>query len=99
AAAVGTYTAQFRRVPALRNILPGGNLGGRGLRLLVLTAIAIWGFSGFFRVDPDELGVVFRQVRARRETRSQLSSAIPRRVGAHAKSHAREPHRHRHAAR
>jgi membrane protease subunit HflK len=44
----------------LRNVMPGGNLGGRGLSLLVLAAIAIWGFSGFFRVDPDELGVVLR---------------------------------------
>jgi len=44
----------------LRRVLPGGNLGGRGFALLVLGALALWGFSGFFRVEPDELGVVLR---------------------------------------
>src|SRR6185436_11510295 len=44
----------------LRTVLPGGNLGGRGIGLILLAGIAIWGFSGFFRVDPDELGVVLR---------------------------------------
>ena len=44
----------------LRRFLPGGNLGGRGFALLALAAIALWGFSGFFRVEPDELGVVLR---------------------------------------
>jgi modulator of FtsH protease HflK len=44
----------------LRNVLPGGNLGGKGLALITLAAIAVWGLSGFFRVDPDELGVVLR---------------------------------------
>jgi hypothetical protein len=31
-------------------MLPGGSLGGKGLSLILLAAIAIWGFSGFFRV-------------------------------------------------
>jgi len=44
----------------LRRVLPGGNLGGRGFALLVLGVLALWGFSGFFRVEPDELGVVLR---------------------------------------
>ena len=44
----------------LRNVLPGGSLGGKGPRLILLAVIAIWGLSGFFRVDPDELGVVLR---------------------------------------
>jgi membrane protease subunit HflK len=35
-------------------------MGGKGLVLLVVAAIALWGASGFFRVDPDELGVVLR---------------------------------------
>jgi membrane protease subunit HflK len=34
----------------LRRVLPGGNLGGKGFALLALAAIALWGFSGFFRV-------------------------------------------------
>ncbi len=43
----------------LRGLLPG-NLGGRGIALIVLVLVALWGFSGFFRVEPDELGVVLR---------------------------------------
>jgi len=44
----------------LRSVLPGGNLGGRGLALIVLLAIALWGLSGLFVVQPDEVGVVLR---------------------------------------
>jgi membrane protease subunit HflK len=44
----------------LRSALPGGYLGGRGIALIVLVAVVAWGISGFFRVDPDELGVVLR---------------------------------------
>ena len=53
----------------LRTVLPGGSLGGKGLALIVLAAIAIWLFSGFFRVEPDELGVVLRFGAAVREAR------------------------------
>jgi modulator of FtsH protease HflK len=61
----------------LRNVLPGGNLGGRGLSLLVLVAIAIWGFSGFFRVDPDELGVVLRFGKYVRDAKPGLNYHLP----------------------
>ena len=44
----------------LRSVLPGGNFGGRGLALVALAAVALWGFSGFFVVQPDEVGVVLR---------------------------------------
>jgi modulator of FtsH protease HflK len=44
----------------LRSVLPGGSLGGRGILLVVLAAIALWGASGFFVVQPDEVGVVLR---------------------------------------
>jgi len=43
----------------LRNVMPG-NLGGRGIALIVLVALALWGFSGFYTVGPDEVGVVLR---------------------------------------
>jgi len=43
----------------LRRFLPG-NFGGRGIALIALAVIALWGFSGFFRVEPDELGAVLR---------------------------------------
>jgi len=43
----------------LRNVMPG-NLGGRGIALIVLVALALWGFSGFYTVGPDEVGAVQR---------------------------------------
>src|SRR5580692_4968769 len=43
----------------LRNFMPG-NLGGRGIGLIVLAAIVLWAFSGFYTVGPDEVGVVLR---------------------------------------
>jgi membrane protease subunit HflK len=44
----------------LRTVLPGGNLGGKGVLLLVLAALLVWGISGFYRVDTNEYGVVLR---------------------------------------
>jgi modulator of FtsH protease HflK len=61
----------------LRKVLPGGNLGGRWLSLLVLAAIAIWGLSGFFRVDPDELGVVLRFEKYVRDAKPGLNYHLP----------------------
>jgi membrane protease subunit HflK len=61
----------------LRTVLPGGNLGGKGIALIVLAAIAIWGVSGFFRVDPDELGVVLRFGKFVREVQPGLNYHLP----------------------
>jgi membrane protease subunit HflK len=44
----------------LRSILPGGNLSGPGILLVVLAAVALWLASGIFQVAPDELGLVMR---------------------------------------
>ena len=44
----------------LRTVLPGGNLGGKGVLLLLLGALVVWGISGFYRVDTNEYGVVLR---------------------------------------
>src|SRR5215470_17817087 len=44
----------------LRNVLPGGGLGGTGVVIVGLIAVALWLFSGFFQVAPDELGLVMR---------------------------------------
>jgi membrane protease subunit HflK len=43
-----------------RGLIPSGGVGGRGLALLILVAILAWGVSGFYRVQPDEQGVVLR---------------------------------------
>ena len=60
----------------LRGLMPG-NLGGRGFALIALAAIALWGFSGFFRVEPDELGVVLRFGKFVREVPPGLSYHLP----------------------
>ena len=46
--------------------------------LIVLAAVALWGFSGFFRVEPDELGVVLRFGKFMREVPAgpELSPAL-----------------------
>ena len=58
-------------------MLPGGSLDAKGLSLILLAAIAIWGFSGFFRVDPDELGVVLRFGKYVREVQPGLNYHLP----------------------
>jgi modulator of FtsH protease HflK len=61
----------------LRTVLPGGNLGGKGMLLILAGAIAIWGFSGFFRVQPDELGVVLQFGKYVRDARPGLNYHLP----------------------
>jgi membrane protease subunit HflK len=61
----------------LRNVLPGGNLGGKGVILVVLGALVLWGVSGFFRVEPDELGVVLRFGKQVREVQPGLNYHLP----------------------
>src|SRR5271155_1739034 len=60
----------------LRGMLPG-NLGGRGIAVIALVAVALWGFSGFFRVEPDELGVVLRFGQFVREVQPGLNYHLP----------------------
>jgi membrane protease subunit HflK len=61
----------------LRSVLPGGNMGGRGFALIVLGAIVLWGVSGFFRVEPDEVGVVLRFGKEIREVQPGLNYHLP----------------------
>jgi modulator of FtsH protease HflK len=61
----------------LRSVLPGGSLGGKGFILVILGAIVLWGFSGFFRVEPDELGAVLRFGKYTREATPGLNYHIP----------------------
>jgi modulator of FtsH protease HflK len=60
----------------LRNLLPG-NLGGRSIALIAVAALVLWGFSGFFRVEPDELGVVLRFGQYVREVQPGLNYHLP----------------------
>lgn len=61
----------------LRSVLPGGSLGGRGLALIALAAITLWGLSGFFRVEPDELGIVLRFGEYVRDAQPGLNYHLP----------------------
>ena len=61
----------------LRSVIPGGSLGGKGLAIVGLIALLLWGFSGFFRVQPDELGVVLRFGQHVRTVTSGLNYHLP----------------------
>jgi membrane protease subunit HflK len=67
----------LRRGQGVLGGLLRGNLGGRGFALLALAAIALWGFSGFFRVEPDEVGVVLRFGKFVREVQPGLNYHLP----------------------
>lgn len=43
-----------------KGLLPGGSWGGRGILLVILVLLVAWGFTGVYRVGPDEQGVVLR---------------------------------------
>jgi len=43
----------------VRRVLPTGG-GGKGVALLLVLCLGVWGASGFYRVQPDEEGVVLR---------------------------------------
>jgi hypothetical protein len=46
---------------AVRRFLPSGGAGsGKLIALAAVVLVGIWGASGFYRVQPDELGVVMR---------------------------------------
>jgi modulator of FtsH protease HflK len=60
----------------LKTVLPG-NLGGRGILLIGLAAVVVWGFSGFFKVEPDELGVVLRFGKYTRDANPGLNYHLP----------------------
>lgn len=61
----------------LRGVLPGGHLGGKGFAIIATVALIVWGLSGFFRVEPDELGVVLRFGKEVREVNPGLHYHLP----------------------
>jgi membrane protease subunit HflK len=62
-----------------RKIFPGGGASGnsRGVILVVIVAILVWLGSGFYRVQPDEQGVVLRFGKWVRTTQSGLNYRLP----------------------
>jgi membrane protease subunit HflK len=61
----------------LQSLLPGGHFSTMGIVLLALAAIAIWGLSGFFRVQSEELGVVLRFGKHVRTVQPGLNYHLP----------------------
>jgi len=61
----------------LRNVLPGGGLGGTGVLVITLIAIALWLASGVFQVAPDELGLIMRFGKFDRKVNPGLSYHLP----------------------
>jgi modulator of FtsH protease HflK len=61
----------------LRNVLAGGGLGGTGVLVITLIAVALWLASGVFQVAPDELGLVMRFGKFDRKVDPGLSYHLP----------------------
>jgi membrane protease subunit HflK len=61
----------------LRTIMPGGGFSGWGVLLVVAAAVIIWGLSGFFRVQSEELGVVMRFGKHVRTVQPGLNYHLP----------------------
>ena len=41
----------------LKDFIPGGSMGGKGLLVLVLLVVAVWLLTGFYTVRPNEVGI------------------------------------------
>ena len=61
----------------LREVLPGGMGAGRGLGLGALALIAMWLLTGFYRVEPANVGVVLRFGEMERITYPGLNWHVP----------------------
>lgn len=61
----------------LRGFMPGGPGSSRGIVIVIVIAIAVWLGSGFYRVLPDEQGVVLQFGRWERTTQPGLNYHIP----------------------
>ena len=61
----------------MQQFLPGGYFSGLGIAVALLAVIVIWGLSGLFRVQPDELGVVLRFGKHERDVGPGLRYHLP----------------------
>jgi len=61
----------------LRNVLPGGGLGGAGVIIIALVGVVLWGLSGWFQVAPEEVGLVMRFGQYNRRVDPGLRYHIP----------------------
>jgi membrane protease subunit HflK len=58
-----------------KRFLPGG--GGKMISLVVVVLLALWAASGFYKVEPDEQGVVLRFGKWVKTTQSGLNYHLP----------------------
>ena len=61
----------------LQQLLPGGHFSGVGIVLVLLVVVVIWGLSGFYRVQSEELGVVLRFGKYQRDAQPGLNYHLP----------------------
>jgi membrane protease subunit HflK len=60
-----------------RHLLPGGHGAGTGIVIAIVAVVVIWLASGFYRVLPDEVGVVLRFGAYNRKTEPGLNYHLP----------------------
>src|SRR6185295_10867192 len=61
----------------LQQLLPGGHFSSLGITLILAGAVAIWGLSGFYRVQSEELGAVLRFGKYVRDAQPGLNYHLP----------------------
>jgi len=64
-----------------KRFLPGGMGAGKGVFLIILVAIALWLASGFYRVQPGEMGVQLLFGRYDSQTNPGLNYWLPAPIG------------------
>jgi membrane protease subunit HflK len=60
-----------------RRLLPGGHGAGTGIVIAIVAIAVLWLASGFYRVQPDEVGVVLRFGAYNRKTEPGLNYHLP----------------------
>jgi len=65
----------------LRQVMPGGGFGGKGIALAVVLALGAWGLSGFYTVQPNEAGLNLIFGRYVSKTGSGLQYNLPYPIG------------------
>ena len=61
----------------LRTMLPGNYNGKRGIALAVAAVLVLWGLTGIYKVNPEEIGVVLRFGKFVRTTQPGLNYHLP----------------------
>jgi len=78
----GPYPPDFedllrRGQDRIRRLVPGGFGTGAGVGIVILAVLVIWLASGFYRVLPDEVGIVLRFGAYNRTTQPGLNYHLP----------------------